>query len=193
MEFMTYTVESNPDKSTNTASIVVLSGVGLSIVAAFIGWYIISALIFGVAVIITLILAIAKKGSIHAIIVSKNKLIITDEEISIAGKTYAIQNIKNLEFQVHSYSGMKFSGSEYETSDGMKNYVSFKANTEEIKCQFFLNSSKHTFMLCKVFEEFYKRKIPFIEKDMHNVQTYLFKPLAGKDLENFKRKYGYIS
>lgn len=193
MEFSTYIIEPNRDKTVNYGSLIALIGMfSLIIICAF-GWYTIAAWWFGILVVLILILAFIKKGKLQGSVLSKNKLVITADTISIAGKEYDIKTIRNLEFLVHSFSGMDYHKGGQFTSDGMDNYIRFTVNDEKISCNFYLNSRKHAFILCQVFEEFYKNKTPFIEKDMNNKQTYLFKWLEGKELDAFKQKYGYTT
>jgi len=193
MKFNTYIVEQNPDKSVRFfIPAVIVSIVALIIIGA-IGLYEIAGWLIGAIVTAIIIFAIIKKGRIQAIILSKKELVITATTISIDRKVYDIKKVKNLEFRVHSFRGLNYSPGTYqqETSDGMKNYVNFAIDNEEVHCNFYINSRKHTLHLCRVLGELYRNKIPFIEKDMHGQQTYLFKRLDEKELDAFKQKYGY--
>lgn len=193
MEFTTYTIESNPDKNVKVVTIAALIGVAAIVLVIALGFYNVATWLFPILVVIVIALAIVKKGNIQPTVLSKNKLIVTTEEISIVGKSYPMRTIKELKFNVHSFSGMTL-GTEgrHHKSDGTENYVSFHTDSEKVNCRFFLNSRKHALILCQVFEEFYKKKIPFIETDMNAAQTYLFKQLKGEELQAFKKKYGYL-
>jgi hypothetical protein len=44
--------------------------------------------------------------------------------------------------------------------------------------------------LAVLFNELYERRIPFVERN-RSTRTYMFKVLNEKELEEFKRRYGY--
>lgn len=193
MTFKTYIVEQNPDKSVRFFIPAVIVGILALIILGAMSLYTIAGWVAGGVVGAILVFAVIKKGRIQAIILSKKELIITARSISIDRKIYDINKVKKLEFRIHSFRGMPYSRNSYEkeTSAGMDNYVSFTFDNEEVYCKFYLNSKPHTLHLCRVFEEFYKNKVPFVEMDMSGQQTYLFKRLDGRELDVFKQKYGY--
>jgi hypothetical protein len=69
--------------------------------------------------------------------------------------------------------------------------LTFTVDGQKAGCQYYLNSEKHTFILCQLLQEFYYKKIPFIEVDRDGHQTYLLKRLNENELAAFKTKYGY--
>ena len=191
MEFYTYTIEGNPDKTVQTVTNIAMGCVIGTLVVYMIGLFVIATILFSIAVILGVVLAIGKKGNIQAYVVSKNKLVITDSSISIAGENYDMGKVRDLQFKIHSYAGLDYMSDGLKTSDGMGNYVSFNYNGKEVKCNFYLNSAKHALILGQLFDEFYRRKIPFIETDRSGYQTWLFRRLDNNELAAFKEKYGY--
>lgn len=193
MEFSTYTIEGNPDKTvrggTNISLILIIG----ALITCMIGFTTIGTVLFVLAVIVGVVLAVFKKGNVQAYVLSKNKLVITPASIEITGVVYDPQKIKDLRFIIHSYAGLDYMDRSigYSTSDGMENYVSFTIDGKKITCRFYLNSAKHTFMLAEVLQEFYYKKIPLIEMDRQGYQTYLLKRLDDNELAEFKKKYGY--
>jgi hypothetical protein len=114
--------------------------------------------------------------------------------IEIGEVKYEVEKMKDLRFIIHSYAGLRYSEGKsrfYQTSDGTLNYVSFTVEGKECGCRYYLNSEKHTFILCQVLQQYYYKKVPFIEVDREGNQTYLLKRLKDEELAAFKTKYGY--
>jgi hypothetical protein len=191
MEFYTYTIEENPDKTVQTVTNIAMGCVIGTLVVYMIGLFAIATILFSIAVILGVVLAIGKKGNIQAYGVSKNKLVINDSSISIAGENYAMEKINDLRFKIASYAGLEYMRQGLKTYDGMDNYVSFNYNGKDVKCNFYLNSARHTLILGQLFDEFYRKKIPFTETDRYGNQTWIFRQLDEKELAAFKEKYGY--
>jgi len=192
MEFTTYIIrfEANPDKSVKWFFYVAVGGIMGAVGAVVIGLNILATLLFLGTLAFVLIVAMVKKGNIGLDILSaKEKLVITSNGISIAGKNCDINDIKDLRFQINSYRGARSSRKGLDISDGIENFLSFNYNGKEVKYRFYLNSAKHTQILGQVFEEFYRKKIPFIETDANGYQTWLFRRLDEKELAAFKEKY----
>lgn len=198
MEFRTYTIESNPDKTVQRFSFLILLLL-LGMVAAYLlDKQTLATVLFVADVVIIIVLAIIKKGKIQTTVLSKNVLSVSPQKISVAGKEYDFKRIMELVFTIDSFAGMDAQSPVAQgSSDGMDNYVKFsyeddeKEEDEKISCRFFLRDREHALTLVKVFDEFYRLKIPFIEKDRRGYQTYLFRRLNEKELEEFKKKYGY--
>ncbi len=150
-------------------------------------------ILFGAVVVLVIVFAVVLKGKIQLYGLSKDKLIITPDTITIKDQSWEIKNIKKLVFNVDSYSGMIYQtgGGARNTSDGMKNMITFVANGKKVQYNFYLDSAPHTTELCAIFKEFYIRHTPFIEKDMYGYQTYLLQTLDKDELAAFKLKYGY--
>ncbi|OQP46750.1 hypothetical protein [Niastella populi] len=194
MEFSTYIITRNTDKTVVKGTNIVLVLIAGALVASLAGWYKTGTTLFILAVVAGITLAVMKKGNVQAYILSKTKLVITTASIEIAGVVYEMEKIRNLRFVIHSYAGLKYKDKGNmmsQTSDGLQNTLSFTYDGKSIACQFYLNSEKHTFILCQVLQEFYYKKIPFVEADRNGYQTYLLKQLNEKELAAFKEKYGY--
>jgi hypothetical protein len=191
MQFETYIIEENPNKTTVTISNVFAVITMLALVACIIGLYKIGTFLFVFVVIGGVVFALIKKGNIQPYVVSKNKLVITNTAVEIAGIVYQLNNIQDLRFFIHSYAGLDYMADGLKTSDGMNNYVSFISDEKKINCRFILGGATHVLSLCRVFQEFYYKRIPFIEIDRGGIQTYLLQRLDEKELAAFKEKYGY--
>jgi hypothetical protein len=194
MEFSTYIIKKNNDKTVKWGSIAVLVFIIGALILGLTGFVKIASVLFILAVIAGIVMFVIKKGNIDPYVLSKDKLVITPASIEIAGVGYEIDKIKDLKFIIHSYAGLRYSEGKsrfYQTSNGTLNFVSFSVDGKETGCRYYLNSEKHTFILCQVLQQFYYNKIPFIEVDRDGNQTYLLKKLNKEELAAFKSKYGY--
>jgi hypothetical protein len=195
MAFSTWLIQFSSSKWVR----ILLAAVVLCIVGIFVAWSFnedtLVTILFGACVVLVVVFAVVLKGRIQLYEISKDKLIITPDTIKIKDQSWEIKNIRNLIFNVDSYSGLNFrvSGGGTNISDGMKNMISFTANGKKVQYNFFLESAVHTTTLCSIFKEFYIRHTPFIEKDMYGYQTYLLQTLNEEELRAFKLKYGYKS
>jgi hypothetical protein len=194
MEFTSYIIKRNTDKTVVSGNTIVLVLIIATLVTGVIGFVKTATVLFILAAAAGIILFIIKKGNTQAYVLSKNKLVINSKSIALEEVVYEIEKIKDLKFVIHSYAGLRHSEGKsrvYQTSDGTLNYLSFTVDGKEIGCRYYLNSEKHTFILCQVLQEFYYKKVPFIEVDRDGQQTYLLKRLDEKELAAFKTKYGY--
>jgi hypothetical protein len=194
MEFTSYIITRNSDKTVTSGTYIVLVLVAGALVTGLTGFTKIATGLFILAVTAGIVLAVMKKGNIQPYVLSKNKLVVTPASIAIAGTVYEMNRIRDLKFVIHSYNGLRYSEGRSkfaQTSDGTNNYITFTSDGEEVSCRYYLNSEKHTFILCQLLQEFYYKKIPFIEVDRNGYQTYLLKRLDEKELAAFKTKYGY--
>lgn len=194
MEFSTFIIVKNTDKTVKWGSATVLTFIIGALIMGLTGFVKTASVLFIIAVIAGVIMFVIKKGNIQPYILSKTKLIITPETIKIGEVEYEIEKVKDLKFVIHSYAGLRYSEGKsrfYQTSDGTLNYVSFTADGNEVGCRYYLNSEKHTFILCQVLQQFYYKKVPFVEADREGNQTYLLKRLNEEELAAFKTKYGY--
>ncbi|HEY1200367.1 MAG TPA: hypothetical protein VGE79_05280 [Niastella sp.] len=194
MEFSTFIIVKNTDKTVKLGSATVLGLVIGALILGVTGFVKAASVLFILAVVAGIIMFAIKKGNIQPYIVSKTKLIITPASIQIGEVGYEIEKIKDLRFVIHSYAGLRYSEGKsrfYQTSDGTLNYVSFTVDGKELGCRYYLISEKHTFILCQVLQQFYYQKVPFVEADRDGNQTYLLKRLNEEELAAFKTKYGY--
>jgi hypothetical protein len=190
MQFEAYTIEDNPDKTVVTISNIAAVTILAALVVCMIGLYQLGTILFVIVVLGGVILAFIKKGNIQPYGISKNKLMVTTSAVKIADVVYEMDKIRDLRFHIHSFAGLDYMADGLKTSDGMNNYVSFTVNEKRINCRFYLNGPTHTLTLCRLFQEFYYRRIPFIEIDKGGIQTYLLQRLDDKELAAFKNKYG---
>jgi hypothetical protein len=194
MGFTSYIIKRNTDKTVVSGNTIVLVLIIAALVTGVIGFVKTASVLFILAVAAGIILFIIKKGRTQPLVLSKIKLVISLTSIEIEGVVYEMEKIKDLKFIIHSYAGLRYSEGKsriYQTSDGTQNYLTFTVDGNKVGCQYYLNSEKHTFILCQVLQEFYYKKIPFIEVDRDGNQTYLLKRLNEKELAAFKTKYGY--
>ncbi|MCS3796611.1 hypothetical protein [Niastella sp. OAS944] len=194
MEFSTFIIVKNTDKTVKLGSATVLGLVIGALILGVTGFVKAASVLFILAVVAGIIMFAIKKGNIQPYILSKTKLIITPATIKIGEVEYEIEKVKDLKFVIHSYAGLRYSEGKsrfYQTSDGTLNYVSFTIDGRDVGCRYYLNSEKHTFILCQVLQQFYYQKVPFVEADRDGNQTYLLKRLNEEELAAFKTKYGY--
>lgn len=194
MEFSTYIIRKNNDKTVKWGSAAVLIFIIGALIMGLTGFVKIASVLFILAVIAGIIMFVIKKGNIEPYVLSKDKLVITATSIEIAGVGYELEKLKDLKFIIHSYAGLRYSEGKsrfYQTSNGALNFVSFTVDGKETGCRYYLNSEKHTFILCQILQQFYYNKIPFTEVDRDGNQTFLLKKLDETELAAFKTKYGY--
>jgi len=194
MEFTSYIIKRNTDKTVVSGNNLLLVLIIAALVTGLTGFVKTATVLFILAVAAGIILFVIKKGNTSPLVLSKIKLVISPAAIEIEGVVYEMEKIKDLKFIIHSYAGLRYSEGRsriYQTSDGTQNYLTFTVDGKKAGCQYYLNSEKHTFILCQVLQEFYYKKIPFIEVDRDGHQTYLLKRLNEEELAAFKTKYGY--
>lgn len=149
--------------------------------------------VFGVGIAVVVIGALIARGDVRNYGFSEDELVISDAGIAVGAMHYPWAMITEMDFNVEAYNGLyvndgaMVSGSK---SDGMTNDLSFRAGGARVSCGFYLDSQQHVHRLGLVFHELYTRHVPFIERNK-NTRTYLFQFLKGRELEEFKAKYGY--
>ncbi|MDO6433222.1 hypothetical protein Q4E93_21610 [Flavitalea sp. BT771] len=145
---------------------------------------------FVIGVVTVLIGAYIAKGDIAAFGLSDGDLVLTEQAIRLGEEYYSLREVKQLDFDINGYAGMKDPASAYEL-DGMSNRVSFKCKGQTIERMFYLNSKEHVRQLGEVFKLLYEKHIPFVERT-GRTRTYLFRDLDAAGLADFKKKYGYM-
>jgi len=149
--------------------------------------------VFGGGIAVVVIGAVIARGDVRNYGLSPDELIVSGAGITVGSMHYPLSMITEMDFNVEAFNGLyvndgaMVSGSK---SDGMTNDLSFKAGGSKISCGFYLDSQQHVQQLGLVFHEFYTRHIPFIERNRSR-RTYLFQFLQGRELEEFKARYGY--
>jgi hypothetical protein len=150
--------------------------------------------VFGTGIGIVVIGAVIARGDVATYGLSEENLVVGSAGIDVGGEHYPLNQIISMDFDVQAYAGMyvndgaMISGSK---SDGMTNRLSFEIDGRTIACGFLLESPAHVQLLGLMFNEFYERHIPFIERNK-STRTYMFQVLSERELAEFKRKYGYV-
>jgi hypothetical protein len=149
--------------------------------------------VFGGGIAVVVIGALIARGDVRNYGLSPDELIVSLAGITVGAMYYPFSLITEMDFNVEAYNGLyvndgaMVSGSK---SDGMTNDLSFKAGGSKVSCGFYLDSQQHVQQLGLLFHEFYTRRVPFIERNRSR-RTYLFQFLQGRELEEFKARYGY--
>lgn len=150
--------------------------------------------VFGVGIGVVIIGALIARGDVRNYGFSEEELIVSTAGIKVGDIFYPMKMVKNMDFNVEAYDGLyvndgaMVSGS---NSDGMTNDLKFESGGAVIKCGFYLSSKQHVQQLAEVFDAFYQLHIPFVEHN-RNRRTYMLRILNEQELEEFKRKYGYV-
>jgi hypothetical protein len=167
----------------------------LSLVMAFIpfthDYY---AYAFGIGVAVLIIGAVIARGDVTNYGLSEEELSVTVNRIEIGGQSYPMGQVRKIDFNVEAYAGRYMNDGAMiagTSSDGMTNGLQFEFNGKSVNCGFFLRSKEHVLELGGVFDAFYQRRIPFIERNK-STRTYLFQILTEQQVVEFKRRYGYV-
>ena len=149
--------------------------------------------VFGVGIAIVVLGAIIARGDVRSYGLSEDELVVSMAGITLGAVHYPMRLVSRIDFNVEAYNGMyvndgaMVSGSH---SDGMTNQLTFESGGAKIDCGFYLSGKAQVQELAVLFNEFYERRIPFVERN-RSTRTYMFKVLNEKELEEFKRRYGY--
>ena len=149
--------------------------------------------VFGGGIAVVVIGALIARGDVRNYGISEDELIINNAGITVGPLHYPFTMVTEMDFNVEAYNGLyvndgaMVSGSK---SDGMTNDLSFRAGGSKISCGFYLDSQQHVQQLGLVFHEFYMRHVPFVERN-RSTRTYMLQFLQGRQLEEFKARYGY--
>lgn len=150
--------------------------------------------VFGVGIAIVVIGAVIARGDVANYGLSEEELVVSAAGISVAGQYYPINQLRNIDFNVEAYAGLYVNDGAMVSganSDGMTNGLSFEAGGKMVDCGFFLENKLHVQQLALVFNEWYERHIPFIERN-RSTRTYMFQHLTERELVEFKKRYGYV-
>jgi len=153
----------------------------------YIGW------VFGSGVAVVVIGAVIARGDLASYGLSDEELIVDLRGIRVGEQYYPLGTVSNLDFNVEAYAGLYVNDGAMVSganSDGMTNGLSFEAGGKSVNCGFFLENKAHVQQLALIFNEFYERRIPFIERN-RSTRTYMFQHLNERELVEFKRRYGY--
>ena len=149
--------------------------------------------VFGAGIAVVVIGAVIARGDVRYYGLSPEDLVINGEGITIGTVYYPFKLVTEMDFNVEAYNGLyvndgaMVSGSK---SDGMTNDLSFKVGGGKVACGFYLDSKEHVAQLGVLFDAFYRGHVPFIERNRSR-RTYLFQQLNERELEEFKKRYGY--
>lgn len=150
--------------------------------------------VFGTGIGVVVIGAVIARGDMRNYGLSEEELIVSAEGIKVRGVFYPMKMVKAMDFNVEAYDGLyvndgaMVSGS---NSDGMTNDLKFESGGAVVKCGFYLSGKQHVQQLAGVFDTFYQLHIPFVERNRNN-RTYMLRILNERELEEFKRQYGYV-
>jgi hypothetical protein len=193
MEFRTKLVVKRKNKKAWLAYAGLFIAASSLILVAIPSWSDYIPYVFGTGIGIVVIGAIIARGDVTTYGLSEEELMVNLAGISVGARHYPLNQVRNLDFDVQAYAGMyvndgaMVSGS---NSDGMTNSLTFEAGGAVVDCGFFLENPLHVQQLGLLFNEFYERHIPFIERNK-STRTYMFQALSDRELVEFKRKYGY--
>jgi hypothetical protein len=149
--------------------------------------------VFGVGIAIVILGAIIARGDVRSYGLSEDELVVSMAGITVGAVHYPMRLVSRMDFNVEAYNGMyvndgaMVSGS---NSDGMTNQLTFESGGAKVDCGFYLSGKAQVQELAVLFNEFYERRIPFVERN-RSTRTYMFKVLNEKELAEFKRRYGY--
>lgn len=149
--------------------------------------------VFGIGIAVVVIGALIARGDVRTYRLSEEDLVVNADGITIGAIHYPLRMVGNIDFNIEAYNGMyvndgaMVSGS---NSDGMTNSLAFESGGAKVECGFYLQSKEHVQQLALLFDEFYKRRIPFVERN-RSTRTYMFRVLNERELVEFKSRYGY--
>ena len=149
--------------------------------------------VFGTGIAVVILGAIIARGDVRNYGLSEDELVVSAAGITVGAVHYPMRLVSRMDFNVEAYNGMyvndgaMVSGS---NSDGMTNQLTFESGGAKIDCGFYLSGKPQVQELAIIFNEFYERRIPFVERN-RSTRTYMFRVLNEKELEEFKRRYGY--
>jgi hypothetical protein len=149
--------------------------------------------VFGTGIAVVILGAIIARGDVRNYGLSEDELVVSAAGITVGAVHYPMRMVSRIDFNVEAYNGMyvndgaMVSGS---NSDGMTNQLTFESGGAKIDCGFYLSGKPQVQELAILFNEFYERRIPFVERN-RSTRTYMFRVLNEKELAEFKRRYGY--
>ena len=193
MEFRTKMVISrrNPRAYVAYAGLVIAVSSLVLVFVPSLSYYI--PYVFGTGIAVVILGAIIARGDVRNYGLSEDELVVSAAGITVGAVHYPMRLVSRMDFNVEAYNGMyvndgaMVSGS---NSDGMTNQLTFESGGAKIDCGFYLSGKPQVQELAVLFNEFYERRIPFVERN-RSTRTYMFRVLNEKELEEFKRRYGY--
>src|SRR5689334_17783698 len=108
MEFSTYIIKKNTDKTVTWGKGTVLTLIIAALIMGLTGFVKTASVLFILAVIAGIVMFVIKKGNIEPYLISQDKLVITPTSIEIAGVRFEIEKVKDLKFNIHSYNGLSY-------------------------------------------------------------------------------------
>jgi hypothetical protein len=193
MEFRTKMVVSRRNARAYVAYaglVIAVSSLAIAFIPAVSYYY---PYVFGAGIGIVILGAIIARGDVRSYGLSEDELVVSMAGITVGAVHYPMRLVSRMDFNVEAYNGMyvndgaMVSGS---NSDGMTNQLTFESGGAKIDCGFYLSGKPQVQELGVLFNEFYERRIPFVERN-RSTRTYMFRVLNEKELAEFKRRYGY--
>jgi hypothetical protein len=149
--------------------------------------------VFGTGIATVIIGAVVARGDVRRYGLSEEDLVVSASEISIGPVIYPMRLVSKIDFNVEAYNGLYMNDGAMiagSSSDGMTNSLSFQSGGARVECGFYLANKEQVQQLAVLFNEFYERHMPFIERN-RSTRTYMFKVLTERELVEFKSRYGY--
>ena len=196
MEFRTKMVVSRRNARAYVAYaglVIAVSSLAVAFIPAVSYYY---AYVFGVGIAVVVIGAIVARGDVRSYGLSEEDLVVSVSGITVGAIHYPFRLVSKIDFNVEAYNGMyvndgaMVSGSLF--LDGMTNQLTFESGGAKVDCGFYLSGKPQVQELAMLFNEFYERRIPFVERN-RSTRTYMFKVLNERELAEFKARYGYKS
>jgi hypothetical protein len=150
--------------------------------------------VFGPGIALVIIGAVIARGDVRTYGLSEEELVVSMEGITVGAIHYPLRLVRNIDFNVEAYNGLYMNDGAMvagSSSDGMTNQLTFESEGSTVVCGFYLASKQQVQQMAVLFNEFYERHIPFIERN-RSTRTYLFKVLTERELVEFKKRYGYV-
>jgi len=149
--------------------------------------------VFGGGIAVVVIGAVVARGDVRNYGVSDQEVVVTPDGITVGLVRYPLGIVSDMDFNVEAYNGLYMNDGSMVSgsySDGMTNGLTFRSGGAKVDIGFYLESKLHVQQLGLVFDEFYRRHVPFVERNRSR-RTYLFQHLNERELEEFKARYGY--
>ena len=149
--------------------------------------------VFGTGIAIVIIGAVIARGDIRRYGLSEEDLVVSVAGITVGAIHYPLRLVSKIDFNVEAYNGLYMNDGAMvsgTSSDGMTNQLTFESGGSKVDCGFYLANREQVLELAAVFNEFYQRHIPFIERN-RSTRTYMFRVLTERELVEFKKRYGY--
>jgi hypothetical protein len=139
------------------------------------------------------------KGNMFSIGLSDTELVVSEDGVRVGDTFYTHDQLTDLDFWIEGYDGMvgpQFKGYRSFRNlgklSGTDNKIHFRIDGKKHLYQYYLQDENSMNNLSQVFRKYYERGIPFRECNRGG-PTFLFHQVRSKnELENMKRREGYV-